>query len=627
MAMEVVCGNCQGRLLVEQTGVIVACPHCGAHLQIGDPTPTAATTSSSEPPPSFSSAPPPVQPAPSAPPEPAAPSFAPQFTSPSPINLPPGNSGSGNSGSGTSALGNSGPATPAPANPFAANPFTDNSATEKSAPENSSTANPFTTNPFTNTPAPSTPASVNPFTSAPPEPVATPRQPAILPETSVADELPEIILTAPPEVLRQASAAAADTQPQLDEITAQYQPPKSAEISAGDNDTWMPKIDLALPPKEPEVKPAPDLSETSTLMMPPPSFGAHPAAPPIPSAATAAAMATTFPRREEPTGIWSRSQLEESSFETPTMVMPGGVAAESPMFGGFAPGGPADTSTAATVIVPDAFASTPQPPSPTAEANESLPRFEAPESSRDAVVPRYLFLIVASYASAITLAFLYLWWRGAGGTTLDLPDVVPEFKNNKFGLTLIKEDPLPLPYRLKLGETKRYGNIEITPLKVTRGPLEFTYFNNNGTTKPPTQTPVLKLWVKFENVSDDQTFPALDEKLLFPRVHDKENVTQDRSNNYVCQQSQRQRVGKRVPVYSLLINGDWLLKDQNLNTPIGPHKTWETYIPTNDEDLSALEGPLAWRLHFRKGYNRSSFRGVTTLVEVEFDSKDIRSES
>ena len=48
MAMEVACGQCQGRLLVEQTGVVVACPHCGAHLAIpgetaaANPTPTPA---------------------------------------------------------------------------------------------------------------------------------------------------------------------------------------------------------------------------------------------------------------------------------------------------------------------------------------------------------------------------------------------------------------------------------------------------------------------------------------------------------------------------------------------------------------------------------------------------------
>lgn len=254
------------------------------------------------------------------------------------------------------------------------------------------------------------------------------------------------------------------------------------------------------------------------------------------------------------------------------------------------------------------------------------PDIVTPDARREAVVPRYLFVIVASYASAITIGFLYLWWRGSV-STLDLPDLVPAFKNNKVGLSLINETPLPPQYRLKLGETRRYGNIQITPLKVTKGPLEFTYFSNAGQTKPATSEPVLKLWVKFENISSDQTFPALDENLLFQRVHDKENATQDRTNNYVCLQSERKRTGKRIPVYAFPINGEWLLKDQNLNKMIGPKEEWETYIPTNDEDLSSLKGPLTWRLHFRKGYNPRSFRGVTTLVEVEFDSTDIRAES
>jgi hypothetical protein len=40
-----------------------------------------------------------------------------------------------------------------------------------------------------------------------------------------------------------------------------------------------------------------------------------------------------------------------------------------------------------------------------------------------------------------------------------------------------------------------------------------------------------------------------------------------------------------------------------------------------------LQGPLAWRVHFRKGYNRSTYRGVTTIVEVDFDTKDIQADS
>ncbi len=36
-AFRVICGQCHGNLLVEQFGVVVACPHCGVHLSIPSP--------------------------------------------------------------------------------------------------------------------------------------------------------------------------------------------------------------------------------------------------------------------------------------------------------------------------------------------------------------------------------------------------------------------------------------------------------------------------------------------------------------------------------------------------------------------------------------------------------------
>src|SRR5690606_18092509 len=66
MSMEVVCGHCQGRLLIEQVGVVVACPHCGTHLRIDAPeqpeSPAAAPAAAS--PPEPAPAPPAPDPAP-----------------------------------------------------------------------------------------------------------------------------------------------------------------------------------------------------------------------------------------------------------------------------------------------------------------------------------------------------------------------------------------------------------------------------------------------------------------------------------------------------------------------------------------------------------------------------------
>lgn len=46
-AFEMICGECRGSLLVQHFGVVVACPHCGAHLSI--PTPEGSIPPSPEP--------------------------------------------------------------------------------------------------------------------------------------------------------------------------------------------------------------------------------------------------------------------------------------------------------------------------------------------------------------------------------------------------------------------------------------------------------------------------------------------------------------------------------------------------------------------------------------------------
>ena len=501
MAMEVVCGNCQGRLLVEHTGVVVACPHCNAHLQIGDPA------------------------APLAPPEAAVPSPAlppPQFTPPPVAFEPP--------------------------------------------------------------PVPRTP-------DAP--------------------------------------------------------PPPSSPAQRAEPDSWMPQLNLTLPPPTPTLTPTPTQipaaapesasdtpPEASTIMLPPStSFEPAPSFQPAPGAANWQPQAIETPRAGE-TDIWRPSPaggtaLAETAHSSPDSTQ--AIEPPLPNYGDFNAGEVHVSSLPGAMAGTPDFQNAPAADRFRAATNSSGPAIVTSHEPRPATVPRYLFVIVASYASAVTLGIVILWIMGFIGTTstLDLPDLLPAIdkKSGKAKLTLAPNAPLPLAYRLKLGESKRYGNLLVTPLKVTRGPLEFTHFLANGQTRPPTESPVLKLWVKFENVSSDQTFAALDDQLLFQRANDKEIVTQERSNNYVCQQSERKRIGKRVSVYGSSPNSEWLLKDQNLNTALKPSDAWQTYIPSNDEDLSSLQGPLTWRLQFRKGYNPHSQRGVTTLVEVEFDSQDVQSDS
>lgn len=693
MAMEVVCGNCQGRLLVEQTGVIVACPHCGAHLQIGDPTPAAAPV----PPPAYvppvpqpvapspfvpSAAPPVLAPPPVVAPPPAAPfpisfeppaakqpeSFFPEIVltpksapkppapavsppAPVPVPAPPT----------VMAPPPVPPPAPAPAAPSTPFPISfeppaepvSAAASESFFPEIvlNPAAAPAAETPQAVTPTP-VPAAIAPSTPSS-TPATEPVIPAVIEPPAGEPQFPEINLI-PPAVVAAAPPAAAPT---IDLATPVSPPASTAEAiappawapapeTATESESWMPAIDLTMPPKSvqpsavaatsavtPDATPALPVATSSEL----PNgeaqatiAAAPPAAVPVAATSPSTVNLSAFAPPADPahrTDIWSPARLENAPVAEPAFGNYAELSAgDVPTVTLTAPVASTAAVAMANPAIPVNSSAVATPSAPATAATSAGPAIVTNDIERERGVPRLLFVIVASYASAITLAFLYVWLRG-NVSTLDLPDVVPAFKNGKYGMVLIDEGPLPTPFRLKLGESKRYGNLLVTPIKVTKGPLQFVHFDGDGQTRPATESPVLKLWVKFENVSSDQTFPPLDEKLLFQRAPDREVPTQDRTNNYVCLQSERKRTGKRIPVYTFPINGEWILKDQGLNSLVAPNSSWETYIPSNDEDLSDLKGPLCWRVHFRKGYNPKSRRGVTTLVEVEFDSKDIQADS
>ncbi|MFG0241087.1 MAG: hypothetical protein ACF8CY_08595, partial [Gimesia chilikensis] len=57
-----------------------------------------------------------------------------------------------------------------------------------------------------------------------------------------------------------------------------------------------------------------------------------------------------------------------------------------------------------------------------------------------------------------------------------------------------------------------------------------------------------------------------------------------------------------------------------------PGQSFETFVATNEAGIDSLTGELVWRLQIRKGYNPKSHRGVTTLIDVVFNSDQIQKE-
>jgi hypothetical protein len=253
---------------------------------------------------------------------------------------------------------------------------------------------------------------------------------------------------------------------------------------------------------------------------------------------------------------------------------------------------------------------------------------ETPAVVRKGVSPT-AFLLVASYASAMTLACLFLLYqRKHNPGTLDLPDLAPPAQTvqgkrvSLKKLYLPEEKPVPSANVLKLGESRQYGSVKVTPLRVTRGPVEFSFYKADEDQEKEAEGPVLKLHLRFENVSPDQDFVPLDSELVYAKDVTKSGEMFNH-HNFVSNVGQRGTRAKHAYTFDLKPGGMWLIKDQHIDEKFGPGQVLETFIPTTAEEIEALEGDLVWRVHFRKGYNRTSYRGVTTLIEVLFNSSEI----
>lgn len=239
---------------------------------------------------------------------------------------------------------------------------------------------------------------------------------------------------------------------------------------------------------------------------------------------------------------------------------------------------------------------------------------------------RLLLIVLASYASAATIALVYLLSSGALGQRHELeslPDVAPlnpgEFRY------VPASAALPAGHRLRLGDSRRFGDILVEPYRITRGPVEFVHFSGQATSPPPERVTTLKLWVRLTNLSTDQRIVPLDRTLLFKRDF-VETSDEPLANNVIHCRDADGKGPKRLYMLDVPPGSDWNLKHQPLDVRLDPGESLTTFLPSQADGIHRLEGEIIWRMHLRKGYHAPTGHGVTTLVEVAFDHDQIELE-
>ena len=247
------------------------------------------------------------------------------------------------------------------------------------------------------------------------------------------------------------------------------------------------------------------------------------------------------------------------------------------------------------------------------------------------VVPRKQFLIVVSYASLVTLLLLYvLFLRPARTSQLEsLPDLKPPvLASGEIGMSVARPEAEVAPgHVLHLGESRRFGNVRVTPVRVTHGPVAFRHFDAASKSRRDPSAAVLKLWLKLENVSRDQTFAPLDRLVVYKRSYG-DGGGHVRSNALLGLEQERRKGTQGTLYYHFPLpeESEWLIDGQTLEEPLPPGGLLETFIPS--EELAEVpDGKLFWRVLLRKGYNPESHRGVLTLFDVRFGAEEVVQEN
>lgn len=261
-----------------------------------------------------------------------------------------------------------------------------------------------------------------------------------------------------------------------------------------------------------------------------------------------------------------------------------------------------------------------------AAAGPDLSAGDVQNRSPEDGVPRKLFSIVAGYAAALTLLFLGLLFTGrialSGRSVLEsLPDVQP-LKSNEFR-KVPEEATLPDGHSLRLGESQQFGDIVLTPLRVTREPITFTSMINGTAVTDMKSKPVLKLWFRMQNVSPDVAFPPWDVALMSHRSEQHESAV---ANSWLKVHEAGTESKTQVLNFYHSPDSNLDLTDHNSRKLLNPGEEMTSFIASSEAISHVVADKVEeyrWRIQIRKGVHVASGNGVTTLVDVSFLPTDI----
>lgn len=221
-------------------------------------------------------------------------------------------------------------------------------------------------------------------------------------------------------------------------------------------------------------------------------------------------------------------------------------------------------------------------------------------------------LLVASYASAVTLSLIWILWTGRALShrrpTSNSSTEAPAHDSDK-GSRL--RPALPRPARLPAQnlttvETSiRLGELELVPVSISRRGIELERLDGfDGETRQIED--VLVLSVRLTNRAADLTFAPLEPAFV------RSSGSAD-DDSFI-----ETATGKRIPMYQLAPESEWSIHDQRFPV-LKPGEAGETILVSEPVQMNDLTGPLIWHIKIRTGTYRTDVLGVQFTRENVLD--------
>lgn len=242
-----------------------------------------------------------------------------------------------------------------------------------------------------------------------------------------------------------------------------------------------------------------------------------------------------------------------------------------------------------------------EPPRPTGPPTPPEPAVSIGEEETSG--PGLVFVLLASYASAVTLACGWLLWQARQRDAANAPDTLPVDSRPDDRSAMLT--PIPKNRTTTLGKTVRIGDLELTPIRATLGSVALQSVRPNGDReqKQGAYGSIL-VSLSLKNLSKTGTFAPIEQ--AFVRIPDRG-----------ASESFFETSEGTIGLFPLAVASEWSIVGQN-SRDLKPGESMETVIASEPTPTRTLAGTLRLRLKLRSGAN------TVSEVHIDLDGDTLR---